>query len=109
MSSSDYLVICARTNMLLLLLYYHDQILIIYFKNVSVTHLSIYYITPIVCGVCIFYTTLGGLKAAVWADAIQFGIMLGSLVLVVVIGIIQCGGVGAVIEKATAGGRMDIE
>lgn len=60
------------------------------------------------CSVCIFYTTLGGIKAAVWSDALQFVIMFGSLVLVVFIGTISSGGVSNVLEKFAAGQRMNI-
>ncbi|KAK9708917.1 Sodium:solute symporter family [Popillia japonica] len=53
----------------------------------QVTNLNIHVITPIVCGICIFYTTLGGLRAVVLTDVIQFGVMLGSLLVVVAAGI----------------------
>ncbi|KAK9722162.1 Sodium:solute symporter family [Popillia japonica] len=68
------------------------------------THL----ITPIVCSVCIFYTTLGGLKAVVWTDALQFVVMVGSLLVVLVIGINSVGGFGVIFEKNYAGRRLDI-
>ncbi|KAI4470151.1 sodium-coupled monocarboxylate transporter [Holotrichia oblita] len=68
------------------------------------THL----ITPLVCSVCIFYTTLGGLKAVVWTDALQFVVMVGSLIVVLIIGIISVGGFGVIFEKSHAGRRLDI-
>lgn len=57
---------------------------------------------------CIFYTTLGGLKAVVWTDVIQFGVMLGSLVAVVLIGIWHGGGFSTILEKSNSGGQLDI-
>uniref|UniRef100_A0A2S2QKM3 Sodium-coupled monocarboxylate transporter 1 n=1 Tax=Sipha flava TaxID=143950 RepID=A0A2S2QKM3_9HEMI len=37
----------------------------------QVTGLNVHTVTKIICSVCIFYTTIGGLKAVVWTDAIQ--------------------------------------
>lgn len=37
-------------------------------------------------GVCGFYTCLGGLKAVLWTDALQFGVMLGSYLILVWVG-----------------------
>jgi sodium-coupled monocarboxylate transporter 8/12 len=74
----------------------------------AATGLNIHYITPVVCGVCIFYTTLGGLKAVVWTDTLQFTITTGALFTVTVIGIRSAGGVGAIWNKALEGDRLDI-
>jgi sodium-coupled monocarboxylate transporter 8/12 len=74
----------------------------------AATGLNIHYITPVVCGVCIFYTTLGGLKAVVWTDTLQFTITTGALFVVTVIGIRSAGGVGAIWNKALEGDRLDI-
>ncbi|KAJ3635979.1 hypothetical protein MTP99_008837 [Tenebrio molitor] len=74
----------------------------------TATGLNIHYITPVVCGVCIFYTTLGGLKAVVWTDTLQFTITTGALFVVTVIGIRSAGGVGAIWNKALEGDRLDI-
>lgn len=61
-----------------------------------------------VCGVCIFYTTLGGMKAMVKTDTIQFGIMLSTLTVVVILGIISAGGLGEVFQKSYDTGRLHI-
>jgi sodium-coupled monocarboxylate transporter 8/12 len=74
----------------------------------TATGLNLHYITPVVCGVCIFYTTLGGLKAVVWTDTLQFTITTGALFVVTVIGIRSAGGVGAIWNKALEGDRLDI-
>lgn len=73
-----------------------------------VTNLNVHVITPIVCGVCIFYTTLGGLRAVVWTDVIQFGVMVGSLVAVVAVGIWHGGGFTTILEKSNRGGQLNI-
>ncbi|GJQ68442.1 hypothetical protein Trydic_g17027 [Trypoxylus dichotomus] len=74
----------------------------------QVTNLNTHLITPIVCGVCIFYTTLGGLKAVVWTDVIQFGVMLASMLTVFIVGIRKDGGFTNVIKNSYYGGRLDI-
>lgn len=79
-------------------------------KNLFVvTTLDVHLITPIVCGVCIFYTTLGGLKAVVWSDAIQFFVMFGSLVVVIGVGIWRGGGLANILQNAYDGERLHIE
>ncbi|XP_026319647.1 sodium-coupled monocarboxylate transporter 1-like [Hyposmocoma kahamanoa] len=65
----------------------------------QVTGVNIHIITPIVCIVCIFYTSLGGLKAVVWTDVIQTVIMIGAMILVIVKGTIRVGGIQEVIRR----------
>lgn len=64
-------------------------------------------VTPIVCGVCIFYTTIGGLKAVVWTDALQFTVTLIAVFVVFFLGINSLGGFGEVWWKAVEGHRLD--
>lgn len=66
-------------------------------------------LTPIICGICIFYTTIGGLKAVVWTDTFQFVITIGSMVAVLVLGINATGGLKNVWNTAVEGHRLDIE
>ncbi|XP_065340300.1 sodium-coupled monocarboxylate transporter 2-like [Cloeon dipterum] len=73
----------------------------------QVTGINIHYITPVVCLVCIFYTTLGGLKAVVWTDTLQTVLMFLGVIVVMVLGTIQVGGVGVVIERTTKGDRLE--
>lgn len=56
--------------------------------------------------ICIFYTTIGGLKAVVWSDTLQFVLMIGGLVMVIGLGLISTGGIVEVFNKAEAGGRL---
>ncbi|XP_075166349.1 sodium-coupled monocarboxylate transporter 2-like [Haematobia irritans] len=74
----------------------------------QVTGINIHVINTIVCSICIFYTMLGGIKAVVWTDVVQAGIMIGSVLLVGILGILKVGGFGKVIEKASEGGRFDL-
>ncbi|KAI4470153.1 sodium-coupled monocarboxylate transporter [Holotrichia oblita] len=88
--------------------YEWQKYLLIQLKQFSVTSLNVHLITPIVCCVCVFYTTLGGMKAVVWTDAIQFGVMLGSMLVVIGIGLWKGGGLQTVLENSSQGGRLDI-
>ncbi|XP_017079737.2 sodium-coupled monocarboxylate transporter 1 isoform X2 [Drosophila eugracilis] len=73
----------------------------------QVTGINIHVITPIVCLVCIFYTTAGGLKAVVWTDVIQTVIMVGAIFFVIIKGTHDLGGLGVVIQRNFDTGRME--
>lgn len=77
--------------------------------SLSVTGMNIHLINTVVCSICVFYTMLGGIKAVVWTDVVQGGIMLFSVILVGVLGTSQTGGLTTVIDKASAGGRLQLE
>lgn len=49
----------------------------------------------------------GGLKAVVWTDVIQTGIMVGAMIIVIVKGTADVGGLSVVIERNSAGGRFE--
>lgn len=72
------------------------------------TGINLHLITPIICGVCIFYTTIGGLKAVVWTDTLQFTVTLGAVTTILFLGVKATGGFGNVWRKAIEGGRLDI-
>ncbi|XP_041636821.1 sodium-coupled monocarboxylate transporter 1-like [Cheilinus undulatus] len=57
--------------------------------------------------VCTLYCTLGGLKAVVWTDVFQMGIMLAGYLSVVVKAVILQGGVSTIISDAQQGGRLN--
>ncbi|XP_026731489.1 sodium-coupled monocarboxylate transporter 2-like [Trichoplusia ni] len=73
----------------------------------QVTGINIHITTPILCFVCIFYTSLGGLKAVVWTDVIQTIVMIGAMLLVIVKGTINVGGFTEVIKKNWNTGRLE--
>lgn len=73
----------------------------------QVTGINLHLITPIVCVVCIFYTTLGGLKAVVWTDTIQTLVMFAALIAVIIMGTISVGGIDEVWARSDQGGRLD--
>lgn len=80
-----------------------------YVPALALSHVSginLHIITCVTSMICIFYTTVGGLKAVVWTDTLQFLLMIGGLVCVIVLGLISTGGFVNVWETADAGGRL---
>ncbi|KZC08682.1 Sodium-coupled monocarboxylate transporter 2 [Dufourea novaeangliae] len=73
----------------------------------QVTGINLHAIALLVCAVCIFYTTLGGLKAVVWTDAIQTIVMFGGVIVVAVLGTNRVGGIDRVWERNRATGRIE--
>ncbi|SPP82649.1 sodium-coupled monocarboxylate transporter 2 [Drosophila guanche] len=73
----------------------------------QVTGINIHLINTVVSSVCVFYTMLGGIKAVVWTDVVQAGVMLLSVVLVAILGTSHTGGLSNVLENASEGGRLD--
>ncbi|XP_014485470.1 PREDICTED: sodium-coupled monocarboxylate transporter 1-like [Dinoponera quadriceps] len=71
------------------------------------TGIDLYTIALLVCAVCIFYTTLGGLKAVVWTDTIQTVMMFGAVIVVVVLGTNRVGGVAEVWKRNFDTGRIE--
>ena len=56
---------------------------------------------------CIFYTTLGGLKAVIWTDVFQSAIMLCGFIMIVIRGSIDFGGFSNIWKTAVEFGRVD--
>ncbi|XP_077286414.1 sodium/solute co-transporter-like 5A11 isoform X2 [Arctopsyche grandis] len=73
----------------------------------QVTGINIHVIGSAVCLVCIFYTVLGGLRAVIWTDTWQVGVMFGSVLLVAILGTIQAGGLNNILEAASEGERLE--
>jgi solute carrier family 5 (sodium-coupled monocarboxylate transporter), member 8/12 len=72
----------------------------------QVSGINLHIITTVTSMICIFYTTVGGLKAVVWTDTLQFILMIGGLVCVIILGLTSTGGFMNVWETADAGGRL---
>ena len=80
-------------------------------RNVSlleilVTGINLYIVTPIITIICIFYTTVGGLKAVVWTDTLQFLLMVVAIIAVITLGLLSVDGVENVWEAAERGKRL---
>lgn len=54
---------------------------------------------------CIVYTALGGIKSVVWADAAQVSVMFIVLILLIVKGCLNVGGISEVWQRAQNGSR----
>nr|XP_022901375.1 sodium-coupled monocarboxylate transporter 2-like [Onthophagus taurus] len=72
------------------------------------TGLHLHVITWLVCIVCIFYTSVGGLKAVVYSDTLQFILIMSSLLIVFVMGTYKAGGIWNVLNIAYENERFSI-
>lgn len=72
----------------------------------QVTGVNLHIVTPLICLICIFYTSVGGIRAVVWTDTIQFLSMVGGMIMVIIIGLKAIGGVGEMYEINKEGGRI---
>ncbi|KAI7792185.1 putative sodium-coupled monocarboxylate transporter 1, partial [Triplophysa rosa] len=59
-------------------------------------------------GTVLFIIQTGGLKAVVWTDVFQVGIMLAGLLAVIVQSVLLQGGVSTIISDSTQGGRLNL-
>ncbi|XP_068573036.1 sodium-coupled monocarboxylate transporter 1 isoform X2 [Cebidichthys violaceus] len=59
--------------------------------------------------VCTFYCTMGGLRAVVWTDVLQLGVMLAGFLSVIIRSVIVQGGVLPIISDSQQGGRLNFE
>ncbi|KAJ6639617.1 Sodium-coupled monocarboxylate transporter 1 [Pseudolycoriella hygida] len=71
------------------------------------TGVNIHIVTPFVCAVCIFYTSVGGLKAVVWTDCLQTVAMLLSMVVIIIKGTSDISGFQAVWTRNHEGDRLN--
>ncbi|CRK91471.1 CLUMA_CG005138, isoform A [Clunio marinus] len=72
----------------------------------QVSGISLHYITPILVFVCVFYTTFGGLRAVVWTDTLQFSAMILAVIIVMILGTNEVGGMTNVFNIASEGNRI---
>ncbi|XP_058424557.1 sodium-coupled monocarboxylate transporter 1 [Diceros bicornis minor] len=57
--------------------------------------------------VCTFYCTLGGLKAVIWTDVLQIGIILAGFSCVIIQAVVIDGGISTILKDAYEGGRLN--
>ncbi|KAF1560090.1 Sodium-coupled monocarboxylate transporter 1, partial [Eudyptes schlegeli] len=57
--------------------------------------------------VCTFYCTLGGLKAVVWTDVFQVGIMIAGFSSVIIRAVVVQEGIGRIVNDSYYGGRLN--
>ncbi|XP_061435058.1 sodium-coupled monocarboxylate transporter 1-like [Lethenteron reissneri] len=58
--------------------------------------------------ICTFYCTMGGLKAVVWTDVFQVGIMVAGFASVIVRGVVVVGDLSHVFNVSSEGGRLNL-
>lgn len=54
------------------------------------------------CGIVITYATLGGMRAVVWTDVVQFLVLAIGIPLALIYGVMEAGGISAIIEAVPA-------
>ena len=59
--------------------------------------------------VCLFYTSVGGMKAVVWTDVFQLFFMFLSVMTMIFLATSQAGGASAVLDKNYQDGRIQAE
>lgn len=76
----------------------------------QVTGVNVHVTTWFVVLICVFYTSVGGLKAVVWTDVVQTFSMFGALILVAVKGTMDLkeGGIDAVFKNAYETNRIEL-
>lgn len=72
----------------------------------QVSGINLHVITIVTSLICIFYTCIGGLKAVVWTDTLQFILMIGAICCVITLGLIDTGGFVNVWRAAERGNRL---
>jgi sodium-coupled monocarboxylate transporter 8/12 len=56
------------------------------------------------------YTTVGGMKAVIWSNVLQFVVLMGGLIAVVAVAVWNIpGGIDGVLSKAAEGGRLHFD
>lgn len=73
----------------------------------QVSGLDVWLSIVVIGAVCTFYTSLGGMKAVLWADTMQFFIMVSGLAAILIQGTIKLGGISNVWRICEQGGRIN--
>ncbi|XP_068918218.1 sodium-coupled monocarboxylate transporter 2-like [Tenebrio molitor] len=74
----------------------------------TATGIDVQVVSFVVCGICVFYTAIGGLRTVIWTDVFQFVVIFGSLASIFVISLVKLGGFQTIWMKAVDGGRLEI-
>ncbi|XP_050362273.1 sodium-coupled monocarboxylate transporter 1-like [Nymphalis io] len=74
----------------------------------QLTGFNVFAVGGAMVAICGLYTVLGGLRAVVWTDSVQTGVMFIGVVLVAAAGTLAVGGFGDVLSIAKESGRLDL-
>uniref|UniRef100_A0A8C0EQ39 Solute carrier family 5 member 8 n=1 Tax=Bubo bubo TaxID=30461 RepID=A0A8C0EQ39_BUBBB len=77
------------------------------FPSFSVTGFDLWGAVVATGVVCTFYCTLGGLKAVVWTDVFQVGIMVAGFSSVIIRAVVVQEGIGRIVNDSYYGGRLN--
>ncbi|KAK5642194.1 hypothetical protein RI129_008361 [Pyrocoelia pectoralis] len=94
----------------IILMFLHGSV-VIYVPSLAfkqATGIDVAVVAPVICILCIFYTTIGGIKAVIWTDTFQFFSTISSTITIIIVGIISVGGIKNVWDTSLAGERLDI-
>ncbi|CAH1367545.1 unnamed protein product, partial [Tenebrio molitor] len=98
---SGFYIIC--TNLFLALTAYGPALVFS-----TATGIDVQVVSFVVCGICVFYTAIGGLRTVIWTDVLQFVVVFGSLASIFVISVRELGGFQTIWMRAVDGGRLEI-
>ena len=56
----------------------------------------------------LFYILQGGMKAVIWTDVFQAGVMVTGLIVVMIVGVVELDGFGEVFRRAKEGERLNV-
>ncbi|CAH2066289.1 unnamed protein product, partial [Iphiclides podalirius] len=74
----------------------------------QLTGFNVFAVGGVMVAICGLYTVLGGLRAVVWTDSVQTGVMFIGVVLVAAAGTIAVGGFRTVLNVTSESGRLDL-
>ncbi|CAF1408088.1 unnamed protein product [Adineta ricciae] len=74
----------------------------------QITGLSLWMIVGFAGVICTFYTSIGGMKAVIWADVKQTVMMFLGVMLSIVFGFMDAGGIEKVFKTAIQGDRLNL-
>lgn len=74
----------------------------------AMTGISFWIAMAVTGCICMLYTLLGGMKAVVWADTLQFFIMVAGMICILVEGCKAVGGFGNAWDIANQHGRIEL-
>ncbi|XP_047987058.1 sodium-coupled monocarboxylate transporter 1-like isoform X2 [Leguminivora glycinivorella] len=74
----------------------------------QLTGFNVFYVGGLMVAICGIYTALGGLRAVVWTDSVQTGVMFIGVILVAAAGTVAVGGFFSVLDVATQSGRVQL-
>ncbi|KAI8427583.1 hypothetical protein MSG28_002081 [Choristoneura fumiferana] len=74
----------------------------------QLTGFNVFAVGGVMVAICGIYTALGGLRAVVWTDSVQTGVMFIGVLLVAAAGTVAVGGLRAVFDIAALSGRMEL-